>query len=858
VPNNNNQSRYLVGLEQADGLLNLENNVGGDSGDPFPGSSNNREFSGRTNPSSRGYTGIETQVAVWDISDSDSVMTADLDIVYSRPYFTENSLTLDDPDGNGDGVLNLGETVDVVFSAMNHWADALDAVAKLSVDDERLILTVDSVYLGAVAGEGMTFGNSGSPLKFSIPSEMDTAQVAVTVTLTQGNNDEQVVLSATAMVGGSKILIVDDDDNAEGNYEHYLTDALDTLGLTYDVWDKSTLGTPGEIQKAFPMIFWLTGDQRSATLTSSDIDFLKDYMDHGGGLFLTGQDIAEHLSVTDPDFLSDYLQCSYAGGAGSQSEVEGQEGTAIGDNGDNLTIRGSDNGAGNQVSVDNLIPTENAIVNFKIWRGGDPCGLEIEGQYSRLVFFSFGFEGINNSYAHFPDHTSREVVLERIIDYLDERQATPNRPPAAFSLEYPADGDTVLGNRPTLIWQETSDPDLMDPVLYRLLYSESSTEPWEFSVEDMVDTQYTVLDLEYDITYYWKVVAYDSHDAETETDVYSFKPTRDLVPPWFTVRLIPNPVFPAELDVYAYPSEVLGSNPEFKITSPSVTDSQTMSLATDRTVTAYVTDYHVEDAGSYTLSVCGTDIWGNSGCSDRGFAAAPLLADRETSLESYSGLFRLLIEARSVSVKTLALLFEEPIAASDETEQSLPEGFVPTVSLRVTSAVSSLDRPASLVVDLARLNLSDEDVYSIALIYAVEGGYVAIPLRYDSANEELRGDIYELGTYLLGKLDGYNTDITEDPQLPTTYLLHQNSPNPFNPSTSIAFELPDAEHVKLAVYNILGQKVITLVDEYLGQGSHSVRWDGGDSRGNSVSSGIYFYRLQTDKFIDTKRMVLLK
>jgi hypothetical protein len=366
------------------------------------------------------------------------------------------------------------------------------------------------------------------------------------------------------------------------------------------------------------------------------------------------------------------------------------------------------------------------------------------------------------------------------------------------------------------------------------------------------------LDLDYDITYYWKVVAYDSQDAETETDVYSFIPTRDLVPPWFTVRLIPNPVFPTELDVYAYPSEALGSSPDFKIASASVADSQEMSLAGDRTVTAYVTDYHVEEAGSYTLSVCGTDIWGDAGCSDRGFAAAPLFVDGKTSLESYSGLFRLSIEPQSVSVKTLALLFEEPFTAGDETNQNLPEGFAPIVSLRVTSAVSSLNRAASLVVDLARLNLSYEDVYSIALIHAVEGGYVAIPVRYDSANEELKGDVTELGTYLLGRLDGYNTDITEDPQLPSTYLLHQNSPNPFNPSTSIAFKLPDAVHVKLAVYNILGQKVITLVDEYLGHGSHSVSWDGRDSRGNSVGSGIYFYRLQTDEFIDTKRMVLLK
>jgi len=94
--------------------------------------------------------------------------------------------------------------------------------------------------------------------------------------------------------------------------------------------------------------------------------------------------------------------------------------------------------------------------------------------------------------------------------------------------------------------------------------------------------------------------------------------------------------------------------------------------------------------------------------------------------------------------------------------------------------------------------------------------------------------------------------------LPGEYELGQNYPNPFNPETNIQFALPEAGRVELEVYNVLGQKVITLVDEQLPAGYHTVIWDGTDSRGMKVASGVYFYRIEANEFNSYRKMLLLK
>jgi hypothetical protein len=90
------------------------------------------------------------------------------------------------------------------------------------------------------------------------------------------------------------------------------------------------------------------------------------------------------------------------------------------------------------------------------------------------------------------------------------------------------------------------------------------------------------------------------------------------------------------------------------------------------------------------------------------------------------------------------------------------------------------------------------------------------------------------------------------------YGLRQNTPNPFNPTTAIAFELPVAERVELAVYNVLGQRVRVLVADRVDAGVHTVRWDGRDGAGRAVASGVYFYRMVAGEFREVRQMLLLR
>jgi flagellar hook assembly protein FlgD len=95
-------------------------------------------------------------------------------------------------------------------------------------------------------------------------------------------------------------------------------------------------------------------------------------------------------------------------------------------------------------------------------------------------------------------------------------------------------------------------------------------------------------------------------------------------------------------------------------------------------------------------------------------------------------------------------------------------------------------------------------------------------------------------------------------KIPFTFL--QNSPNPFNPETTISFELTSGhnENIELAIYNLKGQIVKQLVNENLSAGSHSYRWNGRDDNHKPVASGVYFYKLQVDGNQKTKKMLLLK
>ena len=104
------------------------------------------------------------------------------------------------------------------------------------------------------------------------------------------------------------------------------------------------------------------------------------------------------------------------------------------------------------------------------------------------------------------------------------------------------------------------------------------------------------------------------------------------------------------------------------------------------------------------------------------------------------------------------------------------------------------------------------------------------------------------------------TDVYErnDRGLPTGFVLAQNYPNPFNQSSRIQFTIPTRATVRLTIYNILGQVVRDWPAENLTAGNYSIDWDGTSTSGVVAATGIYFYRLEAGKFVQTRKMILLK
>ena len=167
-----------------------------------------------------------------------------------------------------------------------------------------------------------------------------------------------------------------------------------------------------------------------------------------------------------------------------------------------------------------------------------------------------------------------------------------------------------------------------------------------------------------------------------------------------------------------------------------------------------------------------------------------------------------------------------------------------------------------------------------------------VPLVYSWSTDNSKiviGNLWAWGAFALGTLSIYDayldslTGISEDQRfplqnpiapiftfggngilsiqsesIPLQYILRQNYPNPFNPITTLRYELPEQTHVNITIYDMLGRKVKTILNEQQSPGYKQLIWDASNDNGKPVSAGIYLYQIQAGEYISTKKMVLLK
>ncbi len=410
---------YKVALEQADGTFNLEfNNNSGDAGDPY--FSDSAGFDDLSWPSSRNYLGQSTQVAVWNISAASMNMTANIDVVYSRPYLKTLNYALSDPAGNGNGVAEPGETVRLTFDLTDLWQAASNIDVTVQAPGSGLIF-IDSTFHAASVGSGETINNSLDPITFSVPATYRSRVVPFTMAVTAGGGVSRWTYTTRHEIGRPHVLVVDDDRGKL--LEGRLNATLDSLNQVHRAWDVSAKGTPpAETLLTYPIVIWQTGDSNRVSPTHASALAIKSYLDGNGHLFLTGQDIVQNWNASsDSAFLFDYFGVRYAG----LETFAVASGVASDPVGDGMQINGAgQDGANNQKSADrlDLVSGSPAIVcyNYRFTPSLPNAAVHIERNGYRAVVFGFGFETISSTQYYAPYYfNTRAQVLAPILNWLN-------------------------------------------------------------------------------------------------------------------------------------------------------------------------------------------------------------------------------------------------------------------------------------------------------------------------------------------------------------------------------------------------------------------------------------------------------
>lgn len=223
------------------------------------------------------------------------------------------------------------------------------------------------------------------------------------------------------------------------------------------------------------------------------------------------------------------------------------------------------------------------------------------------------------------------------------------------------------------------------------------------------------------------------------------------------------------------------------------------------------------------------------------------------------------LDSTNVSItKAMILSSPYPVTRTGLAENAVQAGQTHCLSVYPDNPLAGANQVV-IRYDDADLKLGDMylgDESSLAVYHWIDAitGWTLIGGTVDTVQNTIYAPITQTGVYAAFTTQ-IITDVADDEHgdiLPYRFDLSQNYPNPFNPVTTIKYSLPQRSYVTIEVFNVLGQKVRTLVDREESAGSYSITWDGTGSSGQTVSTGVYLYRFQAGEHVETKKMLLLK
>lgn len=399
---NQNENHYLVDLEQADGLRQLNLGQGrGDAGDPFPGLTNNTNFEMLSNPNSKDYNLQNTYVTVRNIAKNGLNMVADFDIG-SRPYIKIDSLYVSEVNFEN-GRLGPGETGNINFTLTNLTpANSANTIVRFFINEPGISINQNE-YSAALNGLGTQ--------TFSINSAIDVApgfpekEIKLRYEVISENNS--IIDSIYLPIGIPDILVISKAEKQ--SLSDYYKNSISELNNFFE----ESYNTTPEFLSYRSVLIVFTGKSNTNLFTQSEIDSLTAFINNGGKVFFTGQDLAQYLQVSYPDFLNNVVGVQWTRNKYSL-HAYGQPGDMFGRLFADIRFNGT-NGANNQTSTDVIVSTGsfNVSLDYSL-DGTTPAGGWLTKPNGGKIFYlGFGFEAINDNLSTI----SRTQVLYNILNW---------------------------------------------------------------------------------------------------------------------------------------------------------------------------------------------------------------------------------------------------------------------------------------------------------------------------------------------------------------------------------------------------------------------------------------------------------
>lgn len=796
--------------------------------------------------------------------------------VSPKPNIVMNGFTFTEaPGGNGNGFLDAGESAQLVVTLQNRFADAQNVALTLHTDDWAVQVTNGLASFGDFPGlsdlDRSIASNAATPFTIAVSPQALPHRVKFTVNLTaagsyQTSYDFYLALSPS-------VLLVDDDDGARA--EAYFETVLDSLGISAHIQNRLTGGPlTFETMLRYPTLIWQCEASFFETLDSTDRAELTLYLETGGNLFITGQDIGWDLC--DPNgfqlsasngasltFYENYLHARYFNDNSEFSAVSGVDGDPISDG---LSFDIYEPGLPPEAQYPSEIGVFDPAVSIFNYPNHLSGALRYEGLY-RLVYFAFG------GYEAIVQKPARDLVMRRVMNWLN-----------GFSLSHTPLKDTEnLTSSRAVTAQIISE---LSPLAEVSLYWDTDGAlPFnQVTMTHLGNGNYSASIPAQDnetVEYFIFARTEKGFAAPIDKHTYDSRPDRKA-PVFQQLTQLPNSISnygPFTVTVEAYDNlGVDTSRIWLHYRSRAQADSVQMKPAdgANRFVAGFSSRFSVGDTIHYFVSAY--DI---AAARNRGISAEPSFVTGAEDFEN--GLL-----AWEVDSSGWGLASNRRVSGKYSVNSNPQRLYSPNTntSLTLTQPLDLSHMSGAEISFMGQHYFSaNQEDFAVLEVSADSGAtWTAVSEQFRGAQTQWRERKYSLSAYAgagftdvrvrfriqtdsIGAqpLPGWFVDdikiseptvaVRERKQsdaTPTAFVLQQSYPNPFaintgglstSTTTAIRFELPASAQVVLEVYDLLGRRIVALLNEKKLAGTHAVTWDGRDHAGRRVASGVYFYRL---------------